>query len=306
LRVSLAGLGCNNFGLRCDLEQSRAVIDKAIDLGVTLFDTADSYGDAGGGSERILGKVLGARRKDVVLATKFGFSPQNIRVAMGASRSHITTACEDSLRRLKTDWIDLYQIHAPDPLTPIDETLRAMDDLIHQGKVRYIGCSNFAAWQLVEAQWTSRDLGLNPLASCQAEYSLLNRDIEQELTPAMTAYGAGLLPYFPLASGLLTGKYARGVTPGADTRLGAWSHMGGRFLNERNFALIARLEDFAACCSRSLLELAFAWLASQACVSSIIAGATKPEHVEANARALDWRLSEADLARLADVLAAEA
>src|SRR5579885_2870076 len=217
LLVSLVGLGCNNFGGRIGPEPSRKVIDRAIELGITLFDTADIYGEKGG-SETILGDVLGKRRKDIVLATKFGMPMDSSGILKGGSRRYIVSAVEASLSRLKTDWIDLYQIHQPDPLTPIEETLRALDDLIHQGKVRYIGCSNLTAWQVVDAQWTSKTLGLNSFISCQDEYSLLVRDIERELLPAMQAHRLGLLPYFPLASGLLSGKYKRNHLP-EDARL---------------------------------------------------------------------------------------
>src|SRR5215469_1224194 len=179
LRVSAVGLGCNNFGGRTGLEESRAVVHKAIDLSITLFDTADAYGNRGG-SEESLGQILGERRKDIVLATKFGLPMDDAKVLSGASRRYIMTAVEASLRRLRTDWIDLYQVHRPDPLTPIEETLRALDDLVHQGKVRYIGCSHFAAWQVIEAQWTSRYLNLNSFVTCQDEYSLLAREIERE------------------------------------------------------------------------------------------------------------------------------
>src|SRR5256885_10721762 len=208
LRVSLVGLGCNNFGQRMDLESSTKVIHKALDCGITLFDTADVYGGRGG-SETVLGQVLGERRKDIVLASKFGM-PMDEGEKKGASRRYIMAAVEASLRRLKTDWIDLYQQHRPDPLTPIEETLRALDDLVRAGKVRYIGCSTLPAWQVVEVQWTSRHLGLHHFISCQEEYSLLARDLDRDMMPVLEAYGLGLLPYFPLASGLLTGKHKLG------------------------------------------------------------------------------------------------
>src|SRR5712692_7604527 len=208
LRVSLVGLGCNNFGGRIELEASRKVVHRALDLGITLLDTADIYGNLGG-SETCLGQILGDRRKDIVLATKFAMPMDQAKTLKGASRGYIMAAVEASLKRLKTDWIDLYQVHQPDPATPIEETMRALDDLIRQGKVRYVGCSNFPAWQVVSAQWTARHRGLDAFVSCQDEYSLLVRDIERELVPAMTEYGLGLLPFFPLASGLLTGKYNR-------------------------------------------------------------------------------------------------
>ena len=207
LRVSTIGLGCNNFGGRIDLEATRAVIHKAIDLGITLFDTADTYGERGG-SETLMGQVLGDRRKDIVLATKFGNPMDDLGEKQGGARRYIMTAVEDSLRRLRTDWIDLYQIHSLDRRTPIEETLRTLNDLIQQGKVRYIGCSNFPAWRLTEARWTARVHGLNGFISNQDEYSLVFRAPEAELMPAACEAGMGMLPYFPLASGLLTGNIA--------------------------------------------------------------------------------------------------
>ena len=210
LRVSAVGLGCNNFGQRTDLEASRKVIHRAIDLGVTLFDTADIYAGMGG-SETVLGEVLGARRKDIVLATKYSKPMSKDGTKQGASRRYIMSAVEASLNRLKTDYIDLYQQHDYDPLTPIEETLRALDDLIRQGKVRYIGNSNFPAWRIAEAELTARHINVNPFVSCQDEYSLVVREIEKDLLPAAQQYNLGLLPFFPLASGLLTGKYKRGT-----------------------------------------------------------------------------------------------
>jgi aryl-alcohol dehydrogenase-like predicted oxidoreductase len=295
LRLSVIGLGCNNFGGRIDREASRAVVDRAFDLGITFFDTADIYGNSGG-SETILGEVLGDRRKDIVLATKFGMAMGDERNRKGASRRYIMTAVEESLRRLRTDWIDLYQLHEADPLTRIEETLRALDDLIRQGKVRYIGCSNLPAWQVVEAQWTSRSLGLNGFVSCQDQYSLLVRDIERELVPAMRAYGLGLIPYFPLASGLLTGKYKRGEPLPGGTRLGDTQRLASRYLTEANWDKVGRLERFSAERGRTLLELAFAWLLARPQVSSVIAGATRPEQVEQNVATAAWELSPEDLA----------
>jgi len=246
LRVSLVGLGCNNFGGRIGLDESRAVVHKALDLGITLFDTADTYGNRGG-SEDALGALLGERRKDIVLATKFGNPMDSIGVKQGGARRYIMTAVEDSLRRLRTDWIDLYQIHSFDPRTPIEETLRAMDDLVHQGKVRYIGCSNFPAWQVVEAQWTAKANNLHAFVSCQDEYSLLVRQtVEPQLKPAMLKYGMGLLPFFPLASGLLTGKYRRNVAMPQDARLTNTQRLADRYLNDRNWDLVEKLDAFAA------------------------------------------------------------
>jgi aryl-alcohol dehydrogenase-like predicted oxidoreductase len=286
LLVSLVGLGCNNFGGRIDLEASRKVVHKALDLGIALFDTADVYGNQGG-SETCLGAILGDRRKDIVLATKFAMPMDKDGTLKGASRRYIMSAVEASLKRLKTDWIDLYQVHQPDPLTPIEETLRALDDLVRHGKVRYIGCSNFPAWQVVAAHWTSRHHNLNTFVSCQDEYSLLVRDIERELVPAMTQYGFGLLPYFPLASGLLTGKYKPDAKP-EGARLSYMQGLADRYMTEANWSIVERLAAFAAKRDRSVLELAFSWLAARPAVSSIIAGATKPEQVELNIKAADW------------------
>ena len=302
LRVSAIGLGCNNFGMRIDLEATRRVVHKALDLGITLFDTADIYGNRGQ-SETLLGQVLGARRGDIVLATKFGMPmdpPEKATTGTlkGASRRYIFSAVEDSLKRLRTDWIDLYQLHQPDPLTPIDETLRALDDLIRQGKVRYIGCSNLPAWQVVEAEWTARHLGLNAFVSCQDEYSLLVQRIESELLPAMQTYGLGLLPYFPLASGLLTGKYDRGAPPPADTRMATIQNLATRYLTEANWTVTEKLREFVARRGRTLLELAFSWLLSRPQVTSVIAGATRPEQLEQNVKAGDWQLSAEELAEI--------
>ncbi len=296
LQVSAAGLGCNNFGMRIDKEQAAKVVGRALELGVTLFDTADIYG--GTRSEEFLGAALGERRKSVVVATKFvgpvGEGPLN----RGASRSHIMRAVEDSLRRLGTDYIDLYQIHFPDVTTPIEETLRALDDVVRQGKVRYIGCSNFAGWQVVEAQWVTRTQHLSPLISAQNEHNLLDRRIERELVPACKEYGLGILPYFPLASGFLTGKYRPGEKPPEGTRLAAWGARGQEVLSERNFAILSGLEQFAEQRGKTVLDVAVGWLASQSYVPSVIAGATKPEQVEANVKAADWRLTAEEMSEV--------
>ena len=297
LRVSLVGLGCNNFGGRIDLEASRRVVHKALDLGITLFDTADTYGNFGG-SETCLGEILGARRNDIVLATKFGMPMNAEGTIKGASRRYIMSEVGASLKRLKTDWIDLYQLHQPDPLTPIEETLRALDDLVRQGKVRYIGCSNLPAWQVVEAQWTSRHHGLTSFVCAQDEYSLVVRHIDRELIPALQAYDMGLLPFFPLASGLLTGKYKRNAPMPEGTRLANTQRLADRFLTEANWQIAEKLGDFAATRGKSLLELAFSWLACRPQVSSVIAGATKPEQIEANVKAADWVLTPAEMAEI--------
>jgi aryl-alcohol dehydrogenase-like predicted oxidoreductase len=293
LLVSAVGLGCNNFGIRCDLEQTRAVVNKALDLGITLFDTADSYGRRGG-SETLLGQVLGSRRKEVVLATKFGSAMDDEGTLKGASRRYIMTAVEASLRRLQTDWIDLYQLHHPDPAVPIEETLRALDDLIRQGKVRHIGSSNFSGRQLIEADETARRADLHRFVSAQNEYSILRRAAEQDAIPAMIACGVGLLPYFPLASGLLTGKYRReDIPPG--TRLATPRPHETAILAAANWTLIEALDRYCRERGRSLLELAVSWLLSKPVVASVIAGATKPEQLEANASAARWRLTADEL-----------
>lgn len=297
LQVSVVGLGCNNFGARIDLDASRKVVDKALDLGVTLFDTADIYGNRGG-SETILGEILGSRRNDIVLATKFGMAMNAEGTRKGASRRYLMNAVEGSLRRLRTDYIDLYQLHEADPLTPMEETLRALDDLVRQGKVRYIGCSNLPAWQVADAQWTSRTLGLNAFISCQDEYSLLNREIEKELVPAILAHGLGLLPYFPLASGMLTGKYRRGEPAPAGTRMAAWTRLVKTYATDENFDRIERLEAFSRERGHTLLELAFSWLLARPQVASVIAGATRPEQVEQNVHAAGWTLTAEDLAEV--------
>jgi len=295
LRVSLIGLGCNNFGRRIDYAASQPVVHKALDLGITFFDTADAYRSPIGGSEEFLGRALGARRKDIVLATKVGMTVEEGSLR-GGSRRTIIAGVEASLRRLNTDWIDLYQQHQPDPLTPIEETLRAFDDLVRAGKIRYIGCSNMRAWQVVEARWTSRSQGLAPFVSCQNEYSLLMRRPDHELLPMMQSYGMGLLPYYPLASGLLTGKYRRNTPMPEGARLTLHgARYGGRFINDANWPIVERLEAFAEQRGRTLLELAFSWLAARPCVSSIIAGATKPEQLAANVRAGDWVLTTDDM-----------
>lgn len=298
LRVSAIGLGCNNFGQRIDFEATRKVIHKALDLGITLFDTADTYGNRGG-SETEMGQLLGDERKRIVLATKFGNPMDDVAVKVGGSRHYIMQAVEDSLRRLRTDWIDLYQIHAPDPRTPIEETLRALDDLIRQGKVRYVGCSNFPAWQVVDAQWTAQANGLNAFISCQDEYSLLVRDVvEPQLKPAMLKFRMGLLPFFPLASGLLTGKYRRNATLPTGARLATTERLADRYLTERNWQVAERLADFVERRGHTMLELAFSWLLSQQPVASVIAGATRPEQLEQNVKAGGWNLSDDELTQI--------
>lgn len=297
LKVSVVGLGCNNFGMRIEQAATNEVVAKALDLGITLFDTADVYGNKGG-SETMLGKALGARRKDIVLATKFGLPMGEGDLMKGASRRYIVNAVEASLKRLNTDYIDLYQVHFPDPETPIDETLAALGDLVEAGKVRYIGSSNFAGWQLTESWYIAKELGSAKFVSAQNHYNLLDRKIEQELIPAAKAYGASVLPYFPLASGMLTGKYKRNQGLPNDARLTVWGERAKGILTDENFDLVEKLTAFAEARGRSLLDLAFGWLASQPHVASVIAGATKPEQVEQNVKAGEWELSAEELAEV--------
>jgi aryl-alcohol dehydrogenase-like predicted oxidoreductase len=296
LTVSVIGLGGNNFGGRIGLEETRGVVDAALDCGVTLIDTADIYGNRGG-SEELLGQVLVGRREHVVLATKFGMDMGNGTVARG-SRSYIRRAVEASLRRLQTDYIDLYQYHAPDGVTPLEETLATLDDLITGGKVRYIGSSNFAGWQVADADWIAQTQHQARFVSAQNHYNLLERDAEQELIPSCVNRGVGVLPYFPLANGLLTGKYSRGQAAPPGTRLtGRESE-----LTDDVFDKLEALERFGAEHGHSLLEVAIAGLAAMPGIASVIAGATKPEQVRANAAAGDWELSPDHLAKLRSAL----
>ena len=298
LQVSLVGVGCNNFGQRLDQAGTDAVVHAALDAGITLFDTADIYGGRGK-SEEFLGKSLGARRKDIVLASKFGMRMADGPYGIGAARYYIMHAVEASLRRLGTDWIDLYQLHQPDPLTPIEETLRALDDLIRQGKVRYIGHSNFTAWQTVEAELTAEMHGLNAFVSAQDEYSLVVRDLEGDRLAMMEKYDLGLLPFFPLASGLLTGKH--GDKPLAGTRMADTSRFVDRYWTDANLAMIRELTAFARERGRTMLELAMSWLAARPQVSSVIAGAMTPAQIETNATACDWAMSADELAAIDDI-----
>lgn len=292
LDVSVIGLGCNNFGWRIDQEATRKVVHKALDLGINLFDTADIY-DAGK-SETYLGEILGSHRQNIVLATKFGMPVSPDDKLHGGSRRYIMASVEGSLRRLKTDWIDLYQFHQPDPRTPIEETLRALDDLVHQGKVRYIGCSNMPAWQVTAANWTSTHHNLNRFVSCQDEYNLLWRHPEKELIPMAIDQGMGLLPYYPLAGGLLTGKYAKnaGIPDGA--RLGVWTYLADKYMTPDQWSRVEHLQAI----KRPLLEVAMAWLLSKPVVCSVIAGATRSEQLEANVKAAEATFSADELAAM--------
>jgi aryl-alcohol dehydrogenase-like predicted oxidoreductase len=304
LVVSVVGVGCNNFGRKLDADGTRAVVDAAFDAGITLFDTADIYGTPHGSSEECLGAALEGRRDEVVLATKFGMDMEGLNGAdRGArgSRSYIVRAVEASLRRLGTDYLDLYQIHTPDEATPIEETLSALDDLVRSGKVRYLGNSNFAGWQIADADWTARTAGLTPFISAQNQYSLLHREVETEVVPACEQFGLGLLPFFPLDSGLLTGKYQRDTAPPAGTRLALERYQ--RWLDGADWDTIEALTAYGKERGHSLLDVAIAGLAAQPAVSSVIAGATTPEQVRANAAAGAWRLTPEDVAALDDVLA---
>ncbi len=297
VQVSVVGLGCNNFGGRIDRAASDKVIAKALDLGINFFDTADIYGERGG-SEAIMGPALGARRKDIILATKFGMPMDEAETLKGGSRRYIVSAVEGSLSRLKTDWIDLYYLHQPDPSTPIDETLRALDDLIHSGKVRYIGCSNLPAWQVVDAAWTAQQLRTNRFVVCQDEYSLVVRTPERELIPAMAAHGLSLVPYFPLACGLLTGKYDRNKALPEGARLTKTQRLADRYLTEANWKIVEGLQKFCQARGHSMAELAFSWLLAHPVVCSVIAGATKPEQLEQNVTAAEWTLTVDDMAEV--------
>jgi aryl-alcohol dehydrogenase-like predicted oxidoreductase len=299
LKVSAVGLGCNNFGMRIDQAQTQGVVDAAIDAGITLFDTADIYG--GTKSEEFLGVALGKRRKEVVVATKFGMAVGGDERRKGGSRRWIMQAVEDSLRRLGTEWIDLYQHHAPDPDTPIDETLRALDDLVTQGKVRYLGNSNYTGWQIADADWTAA--GQSRFVSAQNLYSLLERGSAQEVLPACEHFGLGFLPFFPLASGLLSGKYRRGEPPPEGTRLAAWGSRGQKAMNDANFDRVEALTAWAEARGHTTLELAFAWLLGQPVVSSVIAGATTPDQVRANAATAAWRLTPDEVAEVTRLVA---
>lgn len=302
LVVSVVGLGCNNFGRKLNAEETHAVVDAAIDAGVTFFDAADVYGTPRGTCEMFLGEALKGRRDSVVLATKFGMDmgagPGDPRSADGArgSRRYILKAVEDSLRRLQTDYLDLYQFHYPDPATPIEETLRALDDLVRQGKVRYIGSSQFASWQVTDAAWTAKTTGLTPFISTQQQYNWLSRKPEAELLPACERAGVGFIPFFPLQSGLLAGVYHRDQTPPAgsrmaDDRYAAW-------LKAADWDTVEGLRAYADEAGVSMLEIAIGGLAAKPGVATVIAGATSPQQVRANAQAGAWIPGAAELERL--------
>ena len=295
LKVPVVGLGCNNFGWRIDSDATRAVVHAALDAGINFFDTADIYGR--GESEEFLGRALAGRWGEVVIATKFGMKMDDER--KGARPEYIPSAAEDSLRRLGTDHIDLYQLHQPDPEVPIEETLGALDELVRAGKVREIGCSNFSGQQLDAAEAAVRD-GAARFVSLQNQYSLLHREPEAEAIPACLRAGVAFIPFFPLASGLLTGKYRRGQAAPEGSR--GQAGFGPKVFTDENLALVESLLQFAASRGHTLLELAVSWLAARPAVASVIAGATSPQQVKANASAAGWRLTHADLAAIDAIL----
>ena len=300
LQVSVVGLGTNNFGGRMDYEQTERLLSQVLDDGINFIDTANIYG--GGLSEEYIGKALKGKRSQVVLTTKAGMNAGDGPNQTGASRKHIQEQVEISLKRLQTDYIDLYQIHQADPNTPIEETLRTLDDLVRQGKVRYIGCSNYAAWQVAEAMTTSKALRLESYISVQPEYSMLNRAVEEELLACCQNYNLGILPYYPLFSGFLTGKYKRGKGAPEGTRLAGNARRAESTFTDVNFDVLESLEAFAAKRERQMVELAIAWLLANPLVGSVIAGATKPEQVTANVKAADWSLSLEEMEELDDIL----
>ncbi len=299
LKVSAVGLGTNRFGSKCDFDTTRRILHTALDLGVNFVDTADVY--AGGRSEEFIGEVIHDRRERVVLATKVRSKTGDGPNDQGASRQHILQGVEASLRRLKTDTIDLYQIHSWDEATPIDETLRALDDLVRAGKVRYIGASNFAAWQLCRANDLAEMRGWTAFVSIQPEYHLLERGIEAELVPYCKAFDVGILPYFPLAGGFLTGKYERGQAAPPGSR-GESSAYVQKYMTDAGYTIVERLTRFAEERGHSMTELAVAWLLARPQIASVISGATRPEHVEINAKAADWALSADELNEVNTIL----
>ncbi|MDJ0927169.1 MAG: aldo/keto reductase [Gammaproteobacteria bacterium] len=296
LQVSAVGIGCMMFGNMCDQEQTTAIVNAALEAGINFFDTADIYRGAIGSSEELLGNALGDRRRDVIIATKFG-AGQGGPCEHGGSRDYIMQQVEQSLRLLGTDYIDLYQHHFPDPGTPVEETLRALEDLVQQGKVRYIGCSNYSGAQLSEAADISTANDLSHYVTAQNHYSLLKRDIEEDLVPAAERQGVGILPYFPLESGLLTGKYHRGQPMPEDSRLHKWGG-GGGFVSDRRFDIVEDLRSYGDQIGHSVLDLAMGWLAALPYVSSVIAGVTKPSQVESNAAAASWEPTAGQLAEI--------
>ena len=291
LVVSEIGIGCNQFGSKVDAQGTKAIVDKALELGITFFDTGDVY--SSGMSETYLGRALVGRRYQALIATKFGSPMGSLPLDRGGSRRYVLHAVDESLRRLGTDYIDLYQYHRPDPLTTFEETLETLNDLVREGKVRYIGTSNMQAWQLADIQWTARSRGFAGPISTEHHYNLLHRDVQNEVIPACRTYNLGLVPYFPLASGLLTGKYRGGTAP-EGSRLAQHRTLADQLLTRANYSLVERLESFSKDRGHSILDLALAWLITQPEVSSVIAGVTSPDQVSQNAQASGWRLSPED------------
>lgn len=299
LRVSVIGLGGNTFGRYADEARTAAIVHKALDVGINLIDTADIYGN--GVSEELLGKAIKGHRNEVLIATKVGMQMSSRPNERGSSRKHVIDGCNDSLRRLNIETIGLYQIHEFDKSTPLEETLGALDDLVREGKVRYVGASNYAAWQVTHALWISDRERLNSFISVQPEYNLLQREIERELVPCCMKFGLGVIPYFPLAAGILTGKYKPGEPPPEDTR----GHNNPRFeprLKRETLEAVQQLDTWAQKRGHNVGELALAWLAGQSGVSTVIAGTTRPEQVAANARAADWKLTSAEMAEIDTIL----
>jgi aryl-alcohol dehydrogenase-like predicted oxidoreductase len=302
IEVSAVGLGCMNFGMMCDQDATTAIVDAALDAGVNFFDVAAIYGGPHGKAEALLGTALGARRKDIILATKFGSKRGGGGGAAdgGGSREHIMESVETSLTLLGTDYIDLYQHHFPDTGTPVEETLRALDDLVQQGKVRHIGCSNYSGAQLTESGQVSEANGLNTYVSAQNRYSLLTREIETDLVPVAEQQTVGILPYFPLESGLLTGKYRQSEKAPADTRFGKWGG-GGIFASDEGYAIVEGLREYGETIDRSVLDIAIGWLAAQPFVSSVIAGVTKPEQIRQNVASANWEPTAEELEKIAAI-----
>ena len=303
LKVSFLGLGANTFGWWLDEQSSAAVINHALELGINFIDTADMYGK--GQSEEYIGRTLKEKRKNVVIAGKFAAMMGEGINDRGGSRWYIMRAVEASLKRLKTDYIDLYQMHNPDPTTPIEETLGALDDLVKAGKVRYIGCSNFLGWQLSEALWTSRVNNLNSFVTAQTKYNVLERQIEQELVPCCKAHGLGIIPWGPLAGGFLTGKYRRQEKPPTpvDGKMGAkvFIPIYKNVMVETNWERLGKLEAFTKSRGHTVSELAIAWLLSRPWLSTVIAGATKPEQLDANLTGANWKLSAEEIAQVEQI-----
>ncbi|MFC1971903.1 aldo/keto reductase [Chloroflexota bacterium] len=300
LKVSAIGLGGNNFGWWADEQTSIAVVNQALDQGINFIDTADMYDR--GRSEEFIGKALKGKRDKAIIATKFGYPMSDDPNDSGASRHHIMNAVENSLRRLQTDYIDHYQVHNPDPATPIEETIRALDDLVRAGKVRYIGCSNFAAWQLNEALWTSKTNGLETFVSIQSRYNIMERQLENEVVPCCQANGIGIVPWGPLAGGFLTGKYSRENRSAVDGRLSGTNRLYENVITKDNWNKLAKLQAFAAERNHKMGELALTWLLSKPWVSTVIAGARTAEQISGNVAAAEWKLTPDDIKEVEAIL----